>query len=34
MFCPGEGMLFVDLSEETFLEYVLARHGEYLRRSV
>jgi len=28
MFCPGEGMLFVDLSEETLLEYVLARHGE------
>ena len=32
MFCPGEGMMFVGLSEETFLEHALRRHGEKVTR--
>ena len=27
MFCPGEGMKFVGLSEETFLEHINTKHG-------
>ena len=32
MFCPGEGMLFVGLSEETFLQHARTRHGEKVTR--
>ena len=32
MFCPDEGMSFVGLSEETFLEHARTRHGEKVTR--
>ena len=32
MFCPGDGMLFVGLSEETFLDHALRTHGEKVMR--
>ena len=32
MFCPDEGILFVGLSEGTFLEHARTRHGEKMTR--